>query len=124
MAWIDGGLPCREVIIELVQVLQRACGVPRDGIATVLEGLVATEGLEIEAAGRRGSSKVRRGWKRRRHERGRRGREERVISGERASSGLDAARLRIIAAIVHGRQTLRLTDSRGFRRIATGMYEE
>ena len=118
------GFVCREVTVELVQVLQGACGVPRDGIATVLEGLVATERLEIEATGRRRSSKVRRCWKRRWLERGRRGREEHASSGERASSGLDAARLRVVAAIVHGRQTLRPTDPRGFRRIATGMYEE
>ena len=36
--------------VELVCVLQRAYGFPRDRIATVLEVLVATEGLEGEAA--------------------------------------------------------------------------
>ena len=40
---------CREVMIELVWVLERAYGLPRDRIAAVLEGLIATEGLEVEA---------------------------------------------------------------------------
>ena len=41
---------CREVVVELVWVLERAYGFPRDRIATLLEELVATEDLIIEAA--------------------------------------------------------------------------
>ena len=44
------GFVCREVIVELVWVLRRAYGFSRDRIATVLENLVSTEGLEVEAA--------------------------------------------------------------------------
>ena len=44
------GYVCREVTVELVWVLKRAYGYSRDQIATVLEELVATEGLVIEAA--------------------------------------------------------------------------
>ena len=41
---------CREVLVELIWVLERAYGYSRDRIATVLEELVATEGLVVEAA--------------------------------------------------------------------------
>ena len=41
---------CREVVVELVRVLERACGDSRDRIAATLEGLAATEGLAVEAA--------------------------------------------------------------------------
>ena len=44
------GYVCREVTVELAWVLKRAYGYSRDQIATVLEELVATEGLVIEAA--------------------------------------------------------------------------
>ena len=44
------GYVCREVTVELVWVLERAYGFTRNRIATVLEELVATEGLVIEAA--------------------------------------------------------------------------
>ena len=44
------GFVCREVMVGLVWVLQRAYGLSRDRIAAVLEALVAAEGLEIEAA--------------------------------------------------------------------------
>ena len=44
------GYICREVTVELAWVLERAYGYTRDQIATVLEELVATEGLVIEAA--------------------------------------------------------------------------
>ena len=44
------GFVCREVVVELVWVLERAYGYSRDRIATVLEQLVATEHLVIEAA--------------------------------------------------------------------------
>ena len=41
---------CREVVVELVWVLERAYGYSRHRIATILEELVATEGLVVEAA--------------------------------------------------------------------------
>ena len=44
------GYVCREVTVELVWVLERAYGYSRQQIAMVLEQLVATEGLAIEAA--------------------------------------------------------------------------
>lgn len=44
------GYVCREVAVEFVWVLERAYGFSRDQIATILEELVATEGLVIEAA--------------------------------------------------------------------------
>ncbi len=44
------GFVCREVVVELVWVLERAYGFPRDQIADVLEHLVSTEVLVIEAA--------------------------------------------------------------------------
>ena len=43
------GFLCREVTVELVWVLERAYRFSRDRIATVLEQLVATEELELEA---------------------------------------------------------------------------
>ena len=57
------GFICREVAIELVWVLERAYRFSRDQIATVLEELVSTEGLVVEAAGDvvRASSGYRRG---------------------------------------------------------------
>ncbi len=42
---------CREVVVELVWVLERAYGYSRERIAIILEELVATEGLVVEAAG-------------------------------------------------------------------------
>ena len=44
------GFACREVVVELVWVLERAYGVSRDRIATILQELVATQGLVVEAA--------------------------------------------------------------------------
>ncbi len=44
------GYVCREVTVELVWVLERAYGLARDRIATILDELVATEGLVIEDA--------------------------------------------------------------------------
>ena len=41
---------CREVVVELVWVLERAYGYSRDRIAAILEELVATEGLVVESA--------------------------------------------------------------------------
>ena len=39
---------CREVVVELVWVLERAYGYSRERVATILEELVATEGLVVE----------------------------------------------------------------------------
>ena len=50
---LDAGRPgyvCREVAVELVWVLRRAYGFPRDRIAVILEELTATEGLIVESA--------------------------------------------------------------------------
>jgi len=44
------GFVCREVVVELAWVLERAYDFSRDHIATVLEELVATEELHFEAA--------------------------------------------------------------------------
>ncbi len=44
------GFVCREVVVELVWVLDRAYGFSRDHIATILEALIATEELHFEAA--------------------------------------------------------------------------
>ncbi len=43
------GFVCREVTVELVWVLERAYRFSRDRISTVLEELVASEELELEA---------------------------------------------------------------------------
>ena len=43
------GFVCREVILELVWVLERAYGFSREQIANVLEHLVSTDVLVIEA---------------------------------------------------------------------------
>ena len=44
------GFICREVTIEVVWVLERAYRLPRDEIASLLDELIATEGLIVEAA--------------------------------------------------------------------------
>ena len=44
------GYACREVVVELVRVLERAYGVSRERVATILQELVATQSLVIEAA--------------------------------------------------------------------------
>ena len=44
------GYVCREVVIELVWVLERAYGVSREQIGTILPELVATRGLVVERA--------------------------------------------------------------------------
>ena len=44
------GFVCREVILELVWILERSYGFPCDQIADVLEQLVSTEALVVEAA--------------------------------------------------------------------------
>ncbi|WP_419165252.1 PIN domain-containing protein [Candidatus Palauibacter sp.] len=44
------GYACREVVVELVWVLERAYGVSRERIATIPQELVATQNLVIEAA--------------------------------------------------------------------------
>ena len=43
------GYACREVVVELVWVLERAYGVSRKRIATILQELVATQSLVVEA---------------------------------------------------------------------------
>jgi len=43
------GYACREVVVELVRVLERAYGVSRERIATILQELVATKSLVVEA---------------------------------------------------------------------------
>ena len=45
------GFVCREVVVELVWVLERAYGFTPGRIAKILVELVATEGLVIEEAG-------------------------------------------------------------------------
>ena len=45
------GYVCREVVEELVWVLDRAYGVSRERIATILQELVATESLVVESSG-------------------------------------------------------------------------
>ncbi len=44
------GYACREVVVELVWVLERAYGVSRERIAAILQELVATQSLVVEAA--------------------------------------------------------------------------
>ena len=44
------GFICREVVIETVWVLERAYRVAREQVALVLDNLVTTEGLVVEAA--------------------------------------------------------------------------
>ena len=44
------GYVCREVVVELVWVLERAYGVSRERIATILQELVATQSLVVEAS--------------------------------------------------------------------------
>ena len=44
------GFVCREVVVELVWVLERTYGFSRERIAEVLDALIATEELQIEAS--------------------------------------------------------------------------
>lgn len=44
------GYVCREVVVELVWVLERAYGVSRERVAAIMRELVATQSLVIEAA--------------------------------------------------------------------------
>lgn len=44
------GLICREVVVELVWVLTRSYGTPREQIGTVLLGLLGSESILIESA--------------------------------------------------------------------------
>jgi len=46
------GFVCREVLVELVWVLERASGLPRTDIAKVLDGLLAARELVIETSER------------------------------------------------------------------------
>ncbi|MFO1141313.1 MAG: type II toxin-antitoxin system VapC family toxin [Amaricoccus sp.] len=47
----DPGFVCREVILELAWVLERAYGIDRQRIADVLTGLIASREVEVETAG-------------------------------------------------------------------------
>ena len=48
------GFLCREVMVELVWVLERAYHLPRHDIAAAIDGLLAAKELQIEAADRVG----------------------------------------------------------------------
>lgn len=50
----DRGFLCREVVVELVRVLERAYGLPRHDIALALDGLLAARELVVEAPDRPG----------------------------------------------------------------------
>ena len=50
----EPGFLCREVVVELVWVLERAYGLPRHDIAAALDGLLAARELVIEAPDRTG----------------------------------------------------------------------
>ncbi|MDN5789182.1 PIN domain-containing protein [Pseudorhodobacter sp.] len=46
------GFVCREVMVELVWVMERAYGLPRDAICAALNGLLESRELVVEAADR------------------------------------------------------------------------
>ncbi len=48
----DPGYICREVLVELVWVLERAYGLPRPDIARALDGLLEARELVVEASDR------------------------------------------------------------------------
>ena len=48
------GFLCREVVVELVWVLERAYGLPRERIAAALDGLLAARELIVESPDRTG----------------------------------------------------------------------
>lgn len=50
----EPGFLCREVVVELVWVLERAYGLPRADIAAALDGLLAARELVVESADRTG----------------------------------------------------------------------
>lgn len=50
----DPGYLCREVVVELVWVLERAYGLPRDRIAAALDGLLSARELVVESPDRTG----------------------------------------------------------------------
>lgn len=50
----EPGFLCREVVVELVWVLERAYGLPRHDIAATLDGLLAARELVVEAPDRTG----------------------------------------------------------------------
>lgn len=50
----EPGFLCREVVVELVWVLERAYGLPRDRIAAALDGLLAARELVVESPDRTG----------------------------------------------------------------------
>ena len=50
----DPGFLCREVLVEIVWVLERAYQVPKGDIVSVIEGLLSTEELVVETGDRVG----------------------------------------------------------------------
>ena len=50
----EPGFLCREVVVELVWVLERAYGLPRPDISAALNGLLASRELIVEAPDRTG----------------------------------------------------------------------
>lgn len=50
LSYANPAFLCREVLVELTWILERAYSFSRDGIATTLENLVATEGIAVEEA--------------------------------------------------------------------------
>ena len=48
----EPGFVCREVVVELVWVLERAYGLPRERIAAAVEGLLEAQDLVVETADR------------------------------------------------------------------------
>lgn len=49
---VDPGFVSREVMVELVWVLERAYDLPRESIARAIDGLLEAQELQIEAADR------------------------------------------------------------------------
>lgn len=47
----DPGFVCREVLVELVWVLERSYGYAREEIARALEGLLSASELQVECSG-------------------------------------------------------------------------
>ena len=50
----EPGFLCREVVVELVWVMERAYGLPRQDIAAALDGLLSARELAVEAPDRTG----------------------------------------------------------------------
>lgn len=52
LSMAEPGFICREVLVELVWVLERAYGLPRKDVALALDGLLEAQELVVEAAER------------------------------------------------------------------------